>query len=138
MIDVVIAGGGPAGSSAAIALAGAGLQALIIDKSPFPRNKACGEYLSAGAVAQLRELGVDRTLAPLAAPLDGIRLSGNGARVELRFSQAGWSLPRLRLDDELLRAALDRGAAFLQARIEDVREEESGSLLTVREPSGET
>ncbi len=138
MIDVVIAGGGPAGSSAAFAVTGAGLETLIIDKSAFPRNKACGEYLSAGAVEQLRELGVERTLAPLAAPLDGIRVSGNGVRVELRFSQAGWSLPRLRLDEELLRAALDRGAAFLQARIEDIREEESGSLLTVREPSGET
>jgi geranylgeranyl reductase family protein len=137
MVDVVIAGGGPAGSSAAIALAEAGLHALIVDKSQFPRNKACGEYLSAGAVGQLREIGLESTLASFAAPLDGIRLTGNGVRVELRFSQKGWALPRLRLDGELLRSALSRGAAFLQARIEDVREEESGSVVTVREPSGE-
>jgi geranylgeranyl reductase family protein len=137
MVDVAIAGGGPAGSSAAMVLAEAGLDTLIVDKSQFPRNKACGEYLSAGAVEQLRELGLESTLAPHAAQLDGIRLSGNGARVELRFSQKGWALPRTRLDDELLRSALARGATFLQARIEDVHEEESGSLLTVREPSGE-
>jgi geranylgeranyl reductase family protein len=137
-VDVAIAGGGPAGSSAALALAEAGLQTLIIDKSQFPRNKACGEYLSAGAVEQLRELGLEHALSPPGAPLDGIRLSGNGARVELRFSQPGWALPRTRLDDEMLRAALGRGAVFLQARIEDVREVEAGSVLTIREPSGET
>ena len=138
MFDVVIAGGGPAGSAAAIALAQAGLNALIVDKSQFPRNKACGEYLSAGAVEQLQTLGLESVLAPAAARLDGIRLSGNGARVELRFSKTGWALPRLRLDSELLRSAISRGATFLQARIEDVREESPGSLLTVREPSGET
>src|SRR5437764_12373686 len=78
MFDVVIAGGGPAGSSAALALAENGLHALIVDKSHFPRTKACGEYLSAGAVELLRTLGLERGLAPLASPLDGIRLSGNG------------------------------------------------------------
>jgi geranylgeranyl reductase family protein len=138
MFDVVIAGGGPAGSAAAIALAQAGLNALIVDKSQFPRNKACGEYVSAGAVEQLRALGLESVLAPLAFPVEGIRLNGNGVRVELRFSKTGWSLPRARLDDELLRSAISRGVAFLQARVEDVREEAPGSLVTVREPSGET
>ena len=138
MFDVVIAGGGPAGSAAAITLAGAGLKAVIVDKSQFPRNKACGEYVSAGAVEQLCTLGLESVLAPAAVPLDGIRLSGNGVRVELRFSKSGWAVPRLRLDDELLRSAISRGATFLQAHIEDVREEAPGTLLTVREPSGET
>jgi len=137
MVDVAIAGGGPAGSAAAIVLAQAGLQTLIVDKSQFPRNKACGEYLSAGAVDRLRSLGLEPELAPQAAALDGIRLSGNGVRVELRFSEKGWALPRLRLDDALHRAALARGAAFLHARVEDLREQDSGALLTVREPSGE-
>ncbi len=138
MFDVVIAGGGPAGSAAAMALADAGLESLIVDKAQFPRNKACGEYVSAGGVEQLRALGLGSVLAPVAAPLDGIRLSGNGVRVELRFSQTGWALPRFRLDDEMLRSAISRGAAFLQARVEDVRADQTGSLLTVREPSGET
>lgn len=138
MFDVVIAGGGPAGSAAAIALGGTGLNVLIVDKSQFPRNKACGEYVSAGAVEQLRTLGLESMLAPAAVPLDGIRLNGNGVRVELRFSKAGWAVPRLRLDDELLRLAISRGATFMQARVEDVREEAPGSLLAVRDPSGET
>ncbi len=138
MFDAVIAGGGPAGSAAAIVLAEAGLKVAIVDKSQFPRNKACGEYVSAGAVEQLRALGLESLLAPAAAPLDGIRLNGNGVRVELRFSKAGWAISRVRLDDELLRLAISSGAAFVQARVEDVREEAPGSLVTVREPSGET
>lgn len=136
-VDVAIAGGGPAGSSAALVLAAAGLETLVIDKAQFPRNKACGEYVSAGAIDLLRGLGLEPALAPRAAPLRGIRLSGNGVRVELPFSQPGWSLPRISLDDEMLRAAIDRGAAYLQARVEDVREEDSGAVLTLREPTGE-
>jgi len=138
MVDVAVVGGGPAGSSAALTLARAGLETLVIDRSQFPRPKACGEYLSAGAVAQLRTLGVERDLVGAAAPLRGIRLSGNGVRVELRFSQPGWALPRAQLDDALLRSAITAGARFSHARLEDLTEEETGRTLTVREPDGET
>jgi geranylgeranyl reductase family protein len=137
MLDVAIVGGGPAGSSAALMLARAGLETLVIERSQFPRTKACGEYLNAGAVALLCELGMERVLAPLAARLDGIRLSGNGVRTELRFSRPGWALPRAQLDDMLLQTALSAGAQLLQARVEDVSQEESCAVLTVRESGGE-
>src|SRR5947209_11713225 len=106
MLDVAIAGGGPAGSSAALMLARARLETLVIDRAQFPRTKACGEYLNAGAVELLRALGMEGVLAPMAARLDGIRLSGNGVRTELRFSRAGWALPRAQLDDTLLQSAV--------------------------------
>jgi len=138
MVDVAVAGGGPAGSSAALILAQSGLETLVIDRAQFPRVKACGEYLNAGAIGQLRDLGVESSLAPAAARLDGICLSGNGARVELKFSEAGWALPRAQLDDVLLKAALNAGARFLQARVEDLAPEEAGNALTVRGPDGET
>jgi len=137
MVDVAVVGGGPAGSSAALILARSGLETLVIDRVQFPRVKACGEYLNAGAIAQLRDLGVESSLAPAAARLDGICLSGNGARVELKFSEAGWALPRAHLDDVLLKAALSAGARFLQARVEDLAREEAGNALTVRGPDGE-
>jgi geranylgeranyl reductase family protein len=44
--DIVIVGGGPAGSTAAVNLAGRGLNVLLIDKSAFPREKACGGGIS--------------------------------------------------------------------------------------------
>ncbi len=137
MLDVAIAGGGPAGSSAALMLARAGLETLVIERSQFPRTKACGEYLNAGAVAQLRDLGLEDVLAPMAARLDGIRLSGNGVRTELRFSRPGWALPRAQLDDIMLKAALSGGARLLQAHVENVTVEESCVVLAVRESGGE-
>ncbi len=44
--DVIVAGAGPAGTSAAFDLASAGLRVLILEKSAFPRYKVCGAGLT--------------------------------------------------------------------------------------------
>ena len=44
--DVVIVGGGPAGSAAGRTLAGSGMRALIVEKTRHPRPKPCGGLLS--------------------------------------------------------------------------------------------
>lgn len=44
--DVIIVGGGPAGSLAGLTLANKGYQVLILDKTTFPRDKFCGGGLS--------------------------------------------------------------------------------------------
>lgn len=49
MHDLVVIGGGPAGSSAARRAAELGLQVLLVEKEQFPRFKACGGALSARA-----------------------------------------------------------------------------------------
>ena len=56
--EVVVVGGGPAGSATAALLASAGRDVLLVDRTRFPRPKACAEYLSPGAVAILGRLGV--------------------------------------------------------------------------------
>jgi geranylgeranyl reductase family protein len=62
--DVIIIGAGPAGSATAIHAGRAGLSVLLIDACPFPRDKICGDSLSAVVVAEVRELGLeDRLLA---------------------------------------------------------------------------
>ena len=42
--DVVIAGAGPAGASAAYELAGQGASVLMLDAKKFPRYKTCGGF----------------------------------------------------------------------------------------------
>lgn len=51
--DVLIIGAGPAGSSAAYALAQAGRSVLILDKQPFPRDKPCGGGLTPKTLKRL-------------------------------------------------------------------------------------
>jgi geranylgeranyl reductase family protein len=58
-VDVAIVGGGPAGTSAAIALARNGRRVVIVDKARFPRDKCCGDGLTAGALRHLERLGLD-------------------------------------------------------------------------------
>jgi geranylgeranyl reductase family protein len=59
VLDVVVVGAGPAGSAAAITAARAGLSVTVLDKARFPRDKTCGDGLTAQAVRLLGELGLD-------------------------------------------------------------------------------
>ena len=57
-LDAVIVGAGPAGASAAILLARAGWSVALVEKTPFPRRKVCGECISAGSFPLLEALGL--------------------------------------------------------------------------------
>jgi geranylgeranyl reductase family protein len=50
--DVLVVGGGPAGSTTALRLAEGGARVLLVDKATFPRDKPCGGGLTARAVRQ--------------------------------------------------------------------------------------
>ncbi|MFL6207792.1 MAG: NAD(P)/FAD-dependent oxidoreductase [Pyrinomonadaceae bacterium] len=56
--DVIIGGGGPAGSSAAIRLGATGARVLLVEQKKFPRAKLCGEFISPECAAHFTALGV--------------------------------------------------------------------------------
>ena len=53
--DVAVVGAGPAGVAAAVTLARAGREVVLIDKATFPRDKCCGDGLTTGALRHLEE-----------------------------------------------------------------------------------
>src|ERR1044072_5253578 len=57
--DVIIAGAGPAGTSAAIHLAKHDVRVLLIEQKTFPRAKLCGEFISPECADHFNKLGVE-------------------------------------------------------------------------------
>src|SRR6202030_3769376 len=54
--DLIIIGGGPAGTSAAISAAREGASVLLLERGRFPRHKVCGEFVSAESLSLLKTL----------------------------------------------------------------------------------
>ena len=65
IFDVVIVGGGPAGSAAAMFCARYGLEVCLIEKAQFPRDKICGDAISGKSMTILKELGFFEEIAAL-------------------------------------------------------------------------
>src|SRR5437868_11128418 len=61
--DVIIAGGGPAGASAAIHLAMRGTRVLLAEQKKFPRPKLCGEFISPECAIHFQRLHVAEAMS---------------------------------------------------------------------------
>jgi flavin-dependent dehydrogenase len=108
-VETAIVGGGPAGAATACALAAAGRDAVLIERSDAPHHKVCGEFLSVETQTQLRALGVDAA-ALGAAAIDHVAVYSPSRGVTAALPFRALSLSRYRLDDALLRRAGILGA----------------------------
>jgi geranylgeranyl reductase family protein len=122
--DAIVVGAGPAGSSAAAALARLGRDVLLLDRAEFPRDKPCGDGVPPGTVAILNRLGMAEALdAAGFHSVQRIRLvSARGREWSARFDSrldgaAFYIAPRLRLDDLIRRHAVRCGATFRRALV---------------------
>jgi len=111
--DAIVVGAGPAGALAARQLALSGADTLLMDRAHFPRWKVCGCCLNGAALASLAAVGLADIPERLgAAPLTSWCLCSGGRRARCSLP-AGVSLSREAFDAELIRAAMEAGAAFL-------------------------
>jgi flavin-dependent dehydrogenase len=113
--DVVVVGGGPAGSAAAIAAARHGLRVALMEAARFPRYRP-GETLHPGVGVILEQLGVAvDELAPSHARPAGIKVAWGGAAELVPFGAdgagpwRGYQIPGERLDAALLARARASG-----------------------------
>lgn len=119
--DVIIAGGGPAGSSAAIHLARAGATVLLVEEKKFPRAKLCGEFISPECLTHFKRLDVfdQMTSAGGAALTETVFYSGRGRSVCVPSEWFGVSstalgLSRSQMDQILLDRARAAGVVVLE------------------------
>ncbi|MGP3984908.1 NAD(P)/FAD-dependent oxidoreductase [Streptomyces sp. KR80] len=122
MIDLLVAGGGPAGLAAGVHAALAGLRTVVVEPRRAPVDKACGEGIMPSGVRSLRSLGVD--IAPLGGrPLHGIRyLDGQRCAEAVFHGGYGLGVRRTELHTALVRRAAEVGVELATGRVDGVRQ----------------
>ena len=128
--EVVVVGAGPSGSTVATALAQKGHDVLLLDRQDFPRDKACGDAIPAGATEILNKLGMEQKIKQAEEDRRFYRVTG------LRIvSPGGYSLdadflnkeigtptyisPRIHFDVLVQEHAIASGATFCRAQVKE-------------------
>jgi geranylgeranyl reductase family protein len=119
--DVLVIGGGPAGSAAGFWLAKAGHDVCVLERKSFPRDKTCGDGLTPRAVHQLRAMGLEPAIAAHHHRHDGLRAVAHGITLELPWPEHpvypnyGYVVRRRDLDQMVADHAAGAGATLLPA-----------------------
>ena len=103
--EVLIVGGGPAGSSCAKRLREAGVDAVILDKATFPRDKVCGGWITPAVIEELGIDLADYAQSRVLQPITRFRIGRIGcAEVDTDYGRAvSYGVRRFEFDEYLLR-----------------------------------
>jgi geranylgeranyl reductase family protein len=123
--DVVVVGAGPAGSAAALSALRTrrGARVLLLDRSDFPRDKACGDGIAPQALDELARLGAASVLADR-VPVHRLSIRGpDGTVAAGRLQRPDHVVPRELFDARLVDAAVAAGAVLQRRTVRriDVR-----------------
>jgi flavin-dependent dehydrogenase len=137
--DLVVIGGGPAGSAAALYGVRAGLSVCLIEKAAFPRETLCGEFLSHEVVAVLRDLGLEQEfLSRAPSPITRFSLcTEQGLRLSHPLGFTAYGMKRSIFDAMLLEAARSRGVSVFQpAEVQALVPRDAGFEILCKGPDG--
>ncbi len=145
--DVLIIGGGPGGSAAAMFLAKEGIKPIILEQDEFPRFHI-GESMTGEAAGVLRRLGLEEMMLEKKYPVKhGVRVFGSSswfipvARRDENWklqSAFTWQVRRSSFDALMLQEAQNRGATLIRGTaIKALRTDDGGVRgITMRRPDG--
>ncbi len=114
VLDAIVVGGGPAGSTCARKLTAAGLDVLVLDRAAFPRTKLCAGWVTPEAMTDLELDPQDYPLGFMT--FEELHLHWKLFSVKLKSRQH--SIRRFEFDEFLLRRA---GARVLQHNVREIR-----------------
>src|SRR5580765_6588487 len=111
--DVLIVGGGPAGSSCAWRLRKSGLDVVVLDKQVFPRDKVCGGWITPAVLSELEIDACEYAQRRVLQPITGFRTGCiGGEMIETTYgATVSYGIRRREFDEYLLRRS---GARLLE------------------------
>jgi len=121
--DLLIVGGGPAGLATALHARRHGLSVIVAEPRESPIDKACGEGLMPGGLAELRSLGVD----PAGMPFYGIAYLSEHRQAQALFrSGPGRGVRRTTLHAALEARAKEQDTDWIRVRVTSVQQDARG------------
>jgi geranylgeranyl reductase family protein len=119
--DIVIIGGGPAGSYCALELAKRGIYATIFDHS-HPREKACGGGISSLTLEKFPFLEQFRSYGGSPKNLKMISCTSSQTIIE---QQSGFNISRQFLDQQILKIAIKNGAKLVDEKLVSIERKQN-------------
>jgi len=145
--DVIIAGGGPAGSTLAWALASRGLRPVLLERARFPREKVCGDYVDPRGLQVLQAMGALQRLEST----ERVKITRTSTFVDWQRHYSGpipfyglsdhlpphgLTIPREELDGVMLEAAARAGAVVHEeTAVTEVDAGSAGVVVTAKRGS---
>ncbi len=132
--DLIVIGGGPAGTSLSILMAEAGFSVLLLEKGRYPLQKVCGEYLSREALPYLDRLSIP--YASLNPPsIDQLRVTcAKGPTLQCALPLGGVGLSRNELDRMMAERVREKGGTVKEgSKVRSISPTERGFSVQTRD-----